>query len=97
VAPTAGTIIAVDYQAAAAGWYITEHSAAGPDFFFAHCRTDTIAVTRGQPVAAGAPLCQVGHTGDATGPHLHFEIWPSGWRKGAPVDPPPQLRAWDNR
>jgi murein DD-endopeptidase MepM/ murein hydrolase activator NlpD len=44
----------------------------------------------------GAPLCGVGMTGDATGPHLHLEIWMVGWRVagGYPVDPLPQLLAW---
>ena len=38
----------------------------------------------------------VGMTGDATGPHLHLEIWMVGWRVpgGYPIDPLPDLLAW---
>jgi biotin carboxyl carrier protein len=98
VAPLAGTIIARDYQASAAGFYLTMDAADGRSFFFAHCEKDTFAVTVGQAVAAGQQLCRVGHTGDATGPHLHFEIWINGWRRdktSAPIDPLAQLQAWD--
>jgi len=98
VAPTAGTISSTSYQAAGAGYYVVEHAADGRDFFFAHCQAASFAVTDGASVAAGAPLCRVGHTGDATGPHLHFEIWVGGWHvgNGAPIDPLPQLKAWDH-
>ncbi|QEC46328.1 M23 family metallopeptidase [Baekduia soli] len=99
VAPLAGTIIARDYQASAAGFYLAMDAADGRSFFFAHCQKDTFAVTLGQTVAAGQQLCRVGHTGDATGPHLHFEIWIGGWRRSSasyPVDPLAQLQAWDH-
>jgi murein DD-endopeptidase MepM/ murein hydrolase activator NlpD len=98
VAPLAGTIVARDYQASAAGFYLTMDAADGRSFFFAHCQKDTFAVTVGQAVAAGQQLCRVGQTGDASGPHLHFEIWLNGWRRdksSAPIDPLAQLRAWD--
>ena len=98
VAPLAGTIIARDYQASAAGFYLTMDAADGRSFFFAHCQKDTFAVTVGQAVVAGQQLCRVGQTGDASGPHLHFEIWIGGWRRdkaSAPVDPLAQLLAWD--
>lgn len=97
VSPTAGTIRYVDYQASAAGEYVVERLADGRDIFLAHCVRHSTAVAAGQAVAAGTLLCRVGRTGDATGPHLHFELWPQGWRdlKGtAPVDPLPQLKAW---
>jgi biotin carboxyl carrier protein len=98
VAPLAGTIVARDYQASAAGFYLAMDAADGRSFFFAHCQKDTFAVTVGQAVAAGQQLCRVGHTGDASGPHLHFEIWIGGWRRdrsSTPIDPLPQLQAWD--
>jgi murein DD-endopeptidase MepM/ murein hydrolase activator NlpD len=97
VAPTAGTITSNSYQASAAGYYVVEHATDGRDFFFAHCQANSFGQAQGATVAAGAPICRVGHTGDATGPHLHFEIWVGGWHvgNGAPIDPLPQLKAWD--
>src|SRR4051812_3431822 len=98
VAPLAGTIVARDYQAAGAGFYLAMDAADGRSFFFAHCQKDTFAVMVGQAVAAGQQLCRVGQTGDASGPHLHFEIWLGGWRRAktsTPIDPLAQLQAWD--
>lgn len=97
LAPLAGTIIATGYQAAGAGWYAAEHTAGALDFFFAHCQAGSLAVKEGQAVAAGTQICRVGMTGDATGPHLHFEVWLGGWRAkgGYPIDPLPYLEAWE--
>jgi hypothetical protein len=95
VAPTAGTVIAVDYQPHGAGYYVTLHSVDGRDFFFCHFQKGSTAVALNQPVTAGTLLGRVGATGDAGGPHLHFEIWPGGWQQGDPIDPLPQLQAWD--
>ena len=97
VAPVAGSILYAQYQDRA-GWYVVQHADDGRDFFFAHCATGSVVVKPGQRVAPGARLCDVGATGDATGPHLHFEIWVNGWRTSAastPIDPLPQLQAWD--
>jgi len=97
VAPLAGTIRYVDYQKNGAGWYVVQDADDGRSFFFAHCRAQTLVVTPGERVSAGGRLCDVGATGAASGPHLHFEIWVGGWRvdkNSAPVDPLPQLRAW---
>lgn len=98
VSPTAGTVRFTDYQASAAGEYVVERLADGRDIFLAHCVRHSTVVSPGQPVAAGQRLCLVGSTGDASGPHLHFELWPQGWRDiggTAPADPLAQLRAWE--
>ena len=98
VAPTAGTVRVTGYQASGAGEYVVLTGTAGTEFFFAHCVRGSTEVAVGQAVAEGRPLCAVGSTGRSTTPHLHFELWPNGWRTGAKdsvaTDPLAQLRAW---
>jgi len=98
VVPMAGTILTTSYQAAGAGYYAVEHTGVGFDFMFAHCQAGSLAVAAGQHVTAGAELCRAGQTGDATAPHLHFEIWVGGWQApgGTPIDPLPYLEAWEH-
>ena len=99
VAPLAGTILYIDYQAHGAGYYVVEQAVDGRSFFFAHCQKGSFAVAAGTPVAPGQQVCLVGHSGDASGPHLHFEIWLGGWRvdkNSQFVDPLPALKAWDS-
>jgi biotin carboxyl carrier protein len=97
VAPMPGTIVTTSYQAAGAGYYAVEHTTSF-DFMFAHCQAASLAVVTGQSVSAGQVLCSAGQTGDATTPHLHFEMWVGGWHVSAeshPIDPLPYLEAWE--
>jgi len=98
VVPLGGTILTTSYQAGGAGYYAVEHTGVGFDFMFAHCQAGSLAVSTGQSVAAGQALCKAGQTGDATAPHLHFEIWIGGWQApgGYPIDPLPYLEAWEH-
>jgi murein DD-endopeptidase MepM/ murein hydrolase activator NlpD len=97
VAPLPGTITWTSYQAGGAGYYAVEHTGIGFDFMFAHCEAGSLAVAAGQAVVAGQLLCKAGQTGDATAPHLHFEIWVGGWQSptGHSIDPLPYLEAWE--
>ncbi len=98
VAPLAGTITYTSYQAAGAGYYAVEHTTIGLDFMFAHCKAASLAVSAEQAVSPGAEICLAGQTGDATAPHLHFEMWVGGWQApgGHSIDPLPYLEAWEH-
>jgi hypothetical protein len=95
--PLAGTITSTANQPGGAGYYVVEHTLIGFDFMFAHCEASSFVVSTGQAVAAGQQICLAGQTGDATAPHLHFEMWVGGWQAagGHPIDPLPYLEAWE--
>lgn len=98
VAPLAGTITSTNFQAGGAGYYVVEHTSIGFDLVFAHCKAASLAVAKEQAVTAGQPLCLAGQTGDATAPHLHFEMWVGGWYApgGHTIDPLAYLEAWEH-
>lgn len=44
---------------------------------FAHLLPGSVAVKAGQPIRAGEIIGRVGHTGNSTAPHLHFQLMDS--------------------
>jgi murein DD-endopeptidase MepM/ murein hydrolase activator NlpD len=95
VAPRGGVIEAVQYQAGGAGNYVVlDGEAERFDYVFMHLRTGSTVVKEGQHVRTGQRIGDVGSTGDATGPHLHFEVWDGPWYGGGhAIDPLPLLRS----
>ena len=63
------------------GYYIQIDHGGGLETLYAHC--SSICVTTDQQVQAGQVIGYVGHTGRATGSHLHFEIHINKIRKDA--------------
>ena len=79
VSPVAGTVYFRDYQAGGAGHYLVSRGEDGRDYVFMPLVEGSQLVAKGDVVAAGQQIGQVGSSGRSSGPHLHFEIWPDGW------------------
>ncbi len=92
-APTGQTIVsAAGGRVIFAGWYggygnaiVIDHGGQ-TSTLYGHCSQIFVAV--GQEVQRGQAIGAVGMTGDATGPHVHFEVRING----SPVDPAGYLR-----
>jgi murein DD-endopeptidase MepM/ murein hydrolase activator NlpD len=76
-----GVVTWAGRRAGAWGLLVVVRHPDGVRTLYAHL--ESIAVRVRQPVSGGAVLGRVGATGDATGPHLHFEVRV----RGAAVDP----------
>lgn len=92
-----GRVQTVDYQSAAGNYVVVDGKGTPVDTFYAH-------LVRRSPLRAGARvrtgqlIGKVGQTGDATGCHLHFEIWTApGWYEGGHAMPSVGrlLHLWD--
>ena len=97
ISPVAGVVHWRAYQAGGAGHYVVIRGDDGRDYAFMHFQDGSVAVRKGQRVAARQRIANVGNTGASSGAHLHFEIWPDGWYASAdshPIDPLPDLLAW---
>jgi hypothetical protein len=69
-----------DYRILAGNFIIIETS----DGYavYAHAQTGSIVVSPGEEVSAGQRLANVGHSGNSTAPHLHFQMMdhPDPWQ-----------------
>jgi len=98
VAARGGRIQYRGYQASGAGYYVVvDGKGTGHDYVYMHLRPHGLP-KRGQVVRTGEPIGTVGETGDASGCHLHFEMWTKpGWYEGGRAMPSVtrHLSAWD--
>jgi murein DD-endopeptidase MepM/ murein hydrolase activator NlpD len=81
-----GQVVYAGWRAGGWGFLVTIAHGQGERTMYAHL--SRIDVRVGVWVAQGVRVGAVGATGDATGPHLHFEVRV----RGAAVDPLPALR-----
>ena len=58
------------------GKYLIVDHAGGFSTLYAHCSSILLGV--GDEVLCGGEIALVGQTGNATGPHLHLELWKDG-------------------
>lgn len=70
-----GTVTAAGESSSYGKYCIVGHPG-GYSTLYAHC--SRIVVTSGSPVSRGQKIAEVGQTGAATGPHLHFELHQDG-------------------
>jgi murein DD-endopeptidase MepM/ murein hydrolase activator NlpD len=81
-----GRVVWAGYRAGGWGLLVTIAHRDGVRTMYAHL--SHVGVRVGERVGAGARVGRVGSTGDATGPHLHFEVR----LRSAAVDPLPAMR-----
>jgi murein DD-endopeptidase MepM/ murein hydrolase activator NlpD len=86
VSATAGTVTFSGWRGGFGNLVIVQQG--DTEYFYAHC--SQLLVSVGENVVPGQQIAKVGATGNATGPHLHFEVRVNG----SPVDPLPLLERY---
>jgi murein DD-endopeptidase MepM/ murein hydrolase activator NlpD len=85
-AAAAGTVTFAGWKNNGGGYQVWV--AHGSGLYTTYNHMSAITVGRGQHVARGQQVGRVGMTGNATGPHLHFEVWRGPvWDGGRRVNP----------
>jgi murein DD-endopeptidase MepM/ murein hydrolase activator NlpD len=83
-AAAAGTVLMAQWYGGYGNYILIDH---GGGYSTGYGHLSAFYVSVGQVVQRGQAIGAVGMTGDATGPHLHFEVRIAG----KPVDPAPRL------
>ncbi len=73
VAPHSGTVVKAGWYMAGEGY--TVWIALGNGMYTCEEHFSAILVSVGQHVSAGQLIARMGMSGNATGPHVHFEVW----------------------
>jgi len=84
-------------HAAAGNYLVIDGKGTKTDFMYAHMKRRS-PLQRGERVRTGQKIGLVGDTGNASGCHLHFEVWSGpGWYEGGSALPSVGrlLKTWD--
>ena len=97
VAPRGGRVQYRGYQGAAGHYLVLDMWHTKMDAVFMHLRGKS-PLAAGRKVRTGKTIGWVGQSGNASGCHLHFELWSSpGWYEGGRfLNPTRKLRRWDS-
>lgn len=91
-----GRVQYAGYHARAGNYAVIDGRGTGVDYTYMHMNARPLVKT-GDRVFTGQKIGEVGDSGNASGCHLHFEMWDApGWYEGGdPFDPRPALAGWD--
>jgi murein DD-endopeptidase MepM/ murein hydrolase activator NlpD len=86
VAAGAGTVIFAGWKNNGGGYQVW--IAHGSGIYTTYNHMSAITTASGRSVGRGTQVGRIGMTGDATGPHLHFEVWIGAiWNGGYRTNP----------
>ena len=95
VAARAGKVEVNQFHSAAGNYLVIDGKKTDVDYAYMHMQEPS-SLQPGDKVRTGQAIGRVGATGNASGCHLHFEMWDGQWQGGGSVmDPAPHLKRWD--
>ncbi len=96
VAARGGRVQTKAYQSAAGYYVVIDARGTGQDYVYMHMERGD-RPRAGSWVHTGETIGHESDSGDATGCHLHFELWTApGWYEGGQARPPTRpLKRWD--
>ena len=96
IANSNGRVVFRAFHPAAGNYIVIRYKKLKQDYMYAHLAAPAI-VLKNQRVIVGQQVGSVGATGNASGCHLHFELWLGKWyRGGRAINPLPALTFWDS-
>ena len=95
IAVASSRVVYSGFQSSAGNYVVLRNKKLKRDYAYLHLQEPSPLIKK-QKIATGQSVGLIGDTGNASGCHLHFEIWRGKWfRGGRALDPMPSLLAWD--
>jgi murein DD-endopeptidase MepM/ murein hydrolase activator NlpD len=98
VAARGGKVQYAGFHGAAGNYVVIDGKGTGRDYAYMHLQSKSL-LAEGDRVYTGQEIGAVGETGNASGCHLHFELWSApGWYEGGEflASVTKELKKWDS-